>query len=62
MKALKSMEFSNKENMHPNIMLPSTEDPKGDFSRNYPKVSCFGIGTEHRDRDWRKRILTLSDR
>lgn len=65
MKAPRStMELSDKENMHPNIMLPTTEDPKADSGRNYPKVSCFGsIGSdEHDPKDWRKRILSISDR
>lgn len=63
MKAPRSMELSDKENMHPNIMLPTTEDPKPDSTRNYPKVSCFGVvSDEHDPKDWRKRILTLSDR
>lgn len=56
-------DLSHKENVYPSKVLPTTGEQSPYPELNYPKVSCFKASNdEHETKDWRKRIVNLSDR
>lgn len=58
----KSYDYSNKENLHPNIQLLSTQNQSKDSNKLHPKVSSFKVSSENEAISWKNKLFRISDR